>query len=173
MGRKKGQSKYSSGMIINDFTLIEDTGLRSSGTAIWKVQCPCKKIFDVRIRSCGCYKSKVTSERGRANRGPKNVNYNKDIPDSYRIAKRQTPEDMHWKKEVYKRDNYQCQICLSNEKIRAHHLNGWLWAINERYDINNGITLCYDCHRDFHSIYGVGKNTKEQFIEFITKIGEL
>ena len=43
-----------------------------------------------------------------------------------------------------------------------------------RTDESNGITLCKNCHKNFHSIYGFGNNTKEQFEEWIgNAIGEL
>ena len=51
-------------------------------------------------------------------------------------------------------------------KLNAHHLNGWAWAKDQRFDLENGITLCENCHKLFHSIYGRGKNTREQYEEF-------
>ena len=33
--------------------------------------------------------------------------------------------------------------------------------------LNNGICLCKKCHKEFHGKYGWGKNTKEQFDDFI------
>ena len=48
-----------------------------------------------------------------------------------------------------------------------HHLDGYNWCIEKRTDETNGITLCENCHKNFHSIYGFGGNTKEQFEEWI------
>lgn len=31
---------------------------------------------------------------------------------------------------------------------------------------NNGIVLCKRCHTEFHYIYGIGDNTKEQYLDF-------
>lgn len=41
-----------------------------------------------------------------------------------------------------------------------------------RYDVNNGITLCIDCHDSskdgsFHNLYGTHNNTIEQLREYI------
>lgn len=50
--------------------------------------------------------------------------------------------------------------------LNSHHLNGWNIFPNERYDIENGITLCKFHHDDFHVKFGKGGNTKEQFDEY-------
>ena len=73
-----------------------------------------------------------------------------------------------WRKQVYQRDNFICQHCKkqSEHDLVAHHLNGFDKFINERYDVNNGVTLCENCHKQFHHIYGYGNNTKEQFLDF-------
>lgn len=73
-----------------------------------------------------------------------------------------------WAKQVKERDNFTCQICSkANVYLNSHHLNSWDTFIDERYDLDNGITLCYNCHfLIFHAIYGKGHNTKHQFEEF-------
>ena len=73
-----------------------------------------------------------------------------------------------WVYNVYKRDDYTCQCCgKRGGDLVAHHLNSYNWDKEHRIDVNNGITLCEQCHRDFHIKYGMGNNTKEQYIEFI------
>jgi len=75
-------------------------------------------------------------------------------------------EDNKWRKKVLQRNSYICQICTSKKWLEAHHLNSFNWAKEQRNDIDNGITLCYYCHRDFHVQNGWGNNTKEQFYQF-------
>ena len=48
-----------------------------------------------------------------------------------------------------------------------HHLDSYNWCKEKRVDDTNGITLCENCHKNFHNIYGRGDNTKEQFEEWI------
>lgn len=76
-----------------------------------------------------------------------------------------------WRQEVYERDNYTCQCCGDNKggNLNAHHLNGYNWDKEHRTDIDNEITLCEKCHKEFHDLYGRGNNTKEQFKEFLKK----
>lgn len=53
----------------------------------------------------------------------------------------------NWRRNVYKRDNYTCQICNKNKcLIHAHHIIPKRLNKNLIFDINNGITLCKKCH---------------------------
>lgn len=79
---------------------------------------------------------------------------------------------VRWAKKIKERDSFTCQICRTQDAyLNSHHMNSWDMFIKERYDLNNGICLCYKCHDLFHSIYGKGRNTKFQFKEFRETIG--
>ncbi len=72
-----------------------------------------------------------------------------------------------WAHSVKVRDSFTCKICgIRGGKIQAHHKNAWNSSINERYDIENGVTLCEKCHARFHDLYSYGNNTVFQFEEF-------
>lgn len=76
-------------------------------------------------------------------------------------------------KGVYARDKYICKCCGvkgNGHNLNAHHLNGYNWDKKNRMNIDNGVTLCEYCHKDFHNAYGKGDNTKEQFEEWNNKI---
>jgi hypothetical protein len=82
---------------------------------------------------------------------------------------RNSAEYKNFVKQVFKRDNNKCIICGSTKKLNAHHLNGWHWYPQGRFDINNAVTLCGHkdgCHTLFHKIYGKVRNTKIQFDKF-------
>jgi hypothetical protein len=50
--------------------------------------------------------------------------------------------------------------------LHAHHKDGYDWCIERRTDPTNGATLCDSCHTEFHVLYGYGRNTEQQYIEF-------
>jgi len=60
---------------------------------------------------------------------------------------------LQWRKAVKERDNYTCQMCGANDKMTvAHHKQPFALFPELRYDVSNGITLCYDCHEKLHSL---------------------
>ena len=52
-----------------------------------------------------------------------------------------------WRKKVYKRDKFTCQMpnCTSKYRLQAHHIKKWSSAASLRYEVDNGITLCREC----------------------------
>ncbi len=72
-----------------------------------------------------------------------------------------------WRIKIIKLFNNTCDICCANETImHAHHLNGFHWDKENRFNVDNGVLLCPKCHWKFHGIYGNSDNTKEQYTEF-------
>ena len=53
----------------------------------------------------------------------------------------------NWRVSVYKRDDFQCQLCKSKKRLEAHHIKRWAEFPQLRFDVNNGVTLCRGCHR--------------------------
>lgn len=58
-----------------------------------------------------------------------------------------------WRDNVYKRDNYTCQVCGIKSGcgravvLCADHIKPWAIYPKLRFDIDNGKTLCVPCHR--------------------------
>lgn len=55
----------------------------------------------------------------------------------------------NWRKKVYERDNYKCQMPGCNgtcKKLCAHHIKRWADCPPLRFVVSNGITLCQSCH---------------------------
>lgn len=73
-------------------------------------------------------------------------------------------EFQDWRNEILSRDNYICQMCnLKKSELHAHHIKPKAKFWDLRTDINNGITLCRDCH---FSLNG-REHEKEQFFQNI------
>lgn len=66
-------------------------------------------------------------------------------------------KEKNWKKQIYKNDNYTCQICgYKGGKIEAHHLKEWSKFPKLRFKISNGITLCQFCHKTYANYWKLG-----------------
>lgn len=135
----------------------------------WKCICKCGKIFDVYGFSLKSGKSKMCKLCCKK-RGSNAPNWNPLLTEEMRKKGRRIDKEKIsiWRKNIFHRDSYRCVICHKNKsgKLNAHHLNGWNSHPNERFDLDNGVTLCINCHKVFHNIYGFGNNTKKQFLEF-------
>jgi hypothetical protein len=71
-----------------------------------------------------------------------------------------------WKAKIFVRDNWICQRCGSINKTQAHHIRTFHSYPEGRFDPNNGITLCKDCHESYHALYK-NEETVENFNLFL------
>lgn len=57
-------------------------------------------------------------------------------------------EYKNWRRVVFERDNFTCQICgVRGGELQADHIKPWARFPELRYEINNGRTLCIPCHK--------------------------
>lgn len=102
------------------------------------------------------------------NSGENNNRWNPNLTDEDRQQRRIDPRYTAFTRNVLARDKYTCQCCGKvGKNLEVHHLNGYDNFVEERLDENNAVTLCTDCHDNFHDRYGRGNNTKEQYEEWI------
>jgi hypothetical protein len=137
----------------------------------WKCKCDCGKIKTIRAetltkgytKSCGCYSKEIRS-------GVNSNLWNPSLSQEEReknTIRNYNPKLQKWRKEVFERDNYTCQITGQiGGKLVSHHLESWNSNPKLRFNINNGVTLTKDVHWLFHKIYKRGNNTKKQFQQF-------
>lgn len=53
-----------------------------------------------------------------------------------------------WRTSVFERDDYTCQECLvRGGELNADHIKPWSLYEELRFSVENGRTLCVDCHR--------------------------
>ena len=68
-----------------------------------------------------------------------------------------TPEYAAWRRAVLERDGYRCRACgrqcRKHERgLAAHHVLAWSTHPASRFDVDNGLTLCRDCHMRLHGL---------------------
>lgn len=79
--------------------------------------------------------------------GEKNNNWKGGITPINRIA-RGSKKYFTWRKMVFERDNYTCRECNKRGgNLEAHHIKAFALFTDLRYDLDNGITYCVDCHK--------------------------
>lgn len=122
-----------------------------------------------------------------ANKLMKNYNYKRVILKGERhpqwqgksseiATSRRSEEYYQWRNSVFNRDSYTCQCCGDSKSgtLEAHHIKSFAKHTDKRFDTDNGLTLCKNCHNvsikgSFHNTYGTRSNTSEQLQEYIDK----
>lgn len=67
--------------------------------------------------------------------------------------KKQRQSDLYknWRLLVFERDKYTCQDCgIIGNTLHSHHIKSFSKHKELRFDINNGLTLCFNCHKKLH-----------------------
>lgn len=112
-----------------------------------------------------CYKKNI----GKYYSGKNSSNWNHKLTQEEREETRRYPDYYNWRNDVYSRDNYTCQKCGSSKSgtLVAHHIYNYSEHKELRTKLSNGITLCVDCHREYHNIYGYKNNNETQLNYFL------
>jgi 5-methylcytosine-specific restriction endonuclease McrA len=153
----------------------------------WLTLCECgnKKSINSRsfktgrVVSCGCYSKELTKtqrtplliENNKKRSGENHHNWNPNLTEVDRQERKRSNNIFKLlNKEVFKRDNYTCQCCYKrgSQVINAHHIYPYAEFPDLRYNIDNLITLCYDCHKKYHKEYrkNINPETLTQFKKF-------
>jgi len=112
-------------------------------------------------------KSNISKAHIGINSGESHYNWRGGVTNE--VKKRWCSADYQkWRKKVFERDNYTCQICGKKSgigvgktiKLNAHHIKSIYNYPKLIFKISNGVTWCSDCHLDYHKKNGF-KNKNE------------
>jgi transketolase N-terminal domain/subunit len=68
---------------------------------------------------------------------------------------RKSPEYKKWRQKVFERDNFTCFFCGERGgKLNADHIKSFSQYPGLRFDVNNGRTVCADCHKNTETFGG-------------------
>jgi 5-methylcytosine-specific restriction endonuclease McrA len=116
--------------------------------------------------SCGCYRD----EKSRARRGVLSARWNPSLTEEDRRRRRLgTPLEKKLSgvaQTVRRRDRAVCLVCHAPDSTHVHHIEPWAVDRDLRYDPANLVTLCKECHNQFHYLYGndAGLDELEEFL---------
>lgn len=161
-----GLSKDLLGQRFGRLLVIDKTDKKTGGHRLWMCRCDCgrEKLVQARFMiegsavSCGCYgrEQQIKAMRARS----------RGITSILRLARGQKLSTQ-WREDVFRRDNFTCRDCGVRSGcgktvvLNADHVKPLatiifeknvktiedLMACKEIWDINNGRTLCVDCHK--------------------------
>lgn len=161
------------GRVYGRLTVVRNSGKRTHNRVLWECRCQCgKTTLQVKSSltgglstSCGCLKRELArlrcKERHHNWKGGITPDHTKD---------RNSQQTIDWRKAVFSRDDFTCQKCkCRGGRLQSHHIEGFGSNKDKRFLLDNGITMCYGCHKAFHKKYGKeGTNTLDQLEEFLS-----
>lgn len=107
-------------------------------------------------------KGNVSYWKGKTNpyfMGPNNPRWKGGVTPEH-LKVRWSMKNKNFRNEIFKRDNYTCKSCGRCRKVgdrvilNVHHLKSFAIHKELRFDKNNVITLCRECHKKTDT-YGV------------------
>ena len=156
--KKYNQSFSKSKKRFKELSKYEDVKLDKDGY----IQVKCKKCNEYFIPSNSQIYSRIACINGTGT-GECNFYCSDECKDTCEIFKKRITPGLEqfdirelqgeWAKAVKEIDNYTCQICGSDKDLHAHHIEAHA-VTYDSFDIDNGITLCINCHHSVHQLPG-------------------
>ena len=152
-------------------TVVRLNGHDGRGRAIWKCRCDCGattastawQLYSGNKQSCGCLIRELV--------GPKHHNWDPSLTDEHRDKqrlRRELNQITGLSEKVFRRDDFTCLRCgQRGGRLAAHHIMPWAEYSTLRFRMENCVTLCADCHAEFHRVYGKKYCDDEDLAEYL------
>jgi hypothetical protein len=175
IGNKLGCSR---GPIYTIYKELKSTGIKRNNIRISKKQIICytcnKKFYDTisqikRSKRRFCSKKCYTAwQKSKDNKGIKHPNWvDGGKHEDYLNHLRKSDDWKIWRSKIFQRDNYICQLCGDRGlELHPHHIKQKCDFPDLIFDINNGITLCKECHRS-KGVHSYKSNIYKLFLEIV------
>ena len=145
---------------------LDKSKLNNKRRTYWICKCSCGNLHSVDVTNLKTGNTTTCGDRMAHYSGENNGHWKGGITPKL-VAERESTRYHDWRKLVYSKDYYTCQCCGNiHNGLNAHHIKNFSSNEELRYDLNNGITLCSECHPTaspvgFHNIYGTRNNTPD------------
>ncbi len=136
----------------------------------WNVRCLCgtEKIVQGTalrsglVKSCGC----LNTEQKGENSPTWNPNLTEEDRARRRLGTPTNETGALLSQRIRRRDRATCLVCGAPNSTHVHHLEPWALNRGLRYNPANLVTLCKECHEQFHRLYGndAGLDEFEEFL---------
>jgi len=164
--------KDIAGQKFGRLTVLRRLQPDDSGHAHWICLCDCGQetlavthaLKSGNVVSCGC----AHRDSMAALRDPSHPYWDENPKMHANVRSILGASYASWVENQKRRNVYRCSVSgAKNCTLVLHHINGWNVFPEGRIDATNVVVLSDFIHKDFHSKYGYGGNTREQWNEYI------
>lgn len=115
-----------------------------------------------------CHKCRMSTLEWHPNYNPSIPQSDRDNPINNRLMQKGY---MEWRVAVLAANGSTCCVCLSKQsrknKLDCHHIMNYRDYPSRRVEVENGAPLCKPCHKLFHFLFGIRKNNRYQFNDYM------
>ena len=116
--------------------------------------------FEVETRIC-CSKECAAKRRSRMFGGENSHFWKGGLTEESKRL-RNSAKFKNWRIKVFERDDYTCRGCVKRGGyLEAHHIKSFSKYSGIRFDVDNGVTLCKECHKKTDNYAHKGKDLSE------------
>lgn len=154
----KARADDLTGRVYGRLTVLSKS---EQGERFWDCICSCGNTKSIRnydlnngkTISCGCFRKEIASNNVLT--FYKNLREEQGLPPDVNKSSNDKIARARFiplAREIYERDSFCCVWCSkTGKKLNAHHLETWSANPDKRFDKNNLVTLCRDCHHTVHN----------------------